>query len=263
MKRRADQVKFIRMASFTKTAVILRAGIFIFCLSQTGLLLAADIPPGFSGNLALAFSNYQSDYLSRQLSFNGDIGYQAGRNEIGSDFLYNQKTIQLADATPTVLTDKYDANVKWKNYFDDTLYYAYLSPRFRHNQTGYYNYSQALRIGLGKKFLSDGDNFKLSLEAGCGYRTARLQSDEQISENLFTLAEKLSWKLNPALTIVLNIQHEQSAREKYQTAKLSLTNKLTEHFGVVFEYTNTKAYPFETTNHSTEQFTSMGLAYEF
>lgn len=246
-----------------QVANILLAGSILFCLTHPGLLNAEDMPSKLSGGVGIDFSNYQSDYVSRQLSIKGDAGYQIARNDIGSEFLYTPKTIQLANASPTVLTDKYDANLKWKIFFDDSLYYAYLSPRLRHNLTGYYRYSQALRLGVGKNILADENNLKMSLEAGTGYRLAYLQNDEQIRENIFTLSEKLAWKINSTLTLALNLQHEQSDRETYRTAKIGLNNKLTEHFGVVFEYTNTRAYPFDSLNQTTEQYSSAGLAYEF
>lgn len=241
----------------------LRSAILVLAiLLQAAQVWAEDVAGSLKGNLALNFAYEQSDYVSRQLALSSDVSYEMPGHEIGSEFMYNKKNIELPNVGYTLLSEKYDASVKWRHYLDESSYYTYLSPRIRHNQFGYYTDAKAIRVGMGKKIMLGEDSVRLLLEAGTGYRVAHLHTDEQMREVLYTVSGKIDWQLSDSLVMVFNLQHEQSAVEQYRTAKLSLRNKVTRHFGLVYEYTYARAYPFDSLDKTAEQYSTIGLAYE-
>jgi putative salt-induced outer membrane protein len=221
---------------------------------------ANEVPP-WKGNVGFSFSENRTDYVSRKLTVNIDVTRTENQNETVSECSLDKQHFVIPGDTSRIETFRYDANVKWKHYYDDSPYYSYLSPRVRHNNTGYFTATQALRLGGGRKILLDNDLFEMAVELGVGYRFATLADHSRINENLFTVSDKFTWAFTDELSLKLNFVHEQSAREKYRTVTLELVNKFTHNLGVKYQIVQKRTYPFESNSQSGEYTSSIGLDY--
>jgi len=212
--------------------------------------------------MSLDYSYYQSDYLSRTLAVSCDLTRKYGQHETVFEGDINNQSIKLPGASEGISRYKYDANIKRKYFYADTPYYSYLSPRIRHNDSGYFTSAQAMRIGGGRKIFLDESHFDMSFELGVGYRYATLADQSNIKEQLLTLATKFSWDISPNITIKFNLTNEQSALEKYRTVTLELKSKLTQDFSIKTEIAENRTYPFDISVPNGELISSMGIDYE-
>lgn len=226
-----------------------------------GLSFGADEVQPWKGDLGFSYSDNSTSYVSRKLLFEADVIYKVDHNETVSECLVDRRYVMIPGATAQVSSYKYDGNVKWKHYYDDSLYYSYLSPRVRHNNTGYFTEAQALRLGGGRKVLLDKDLFEMNVEMGIGYRFATLGDQSRIREGLFTLSDKFTWNISTDLSLKFNLVHEQSIREKYRTATIELINKFTRNLGVKYQIAQKHTYPFDSNERSGEFLSSFGLDY--
>ncbi len=174
---------------------------------------AEELAKPWSGDFGFSYSDNRTNYVSRQFTMDTDTTYKQQANEVVLEAMVNRQYIEIPGAGNSLANFQYDANAKWKHYYDESLYYGYLSPRIRHNNSGYFTSAQALRVGAGKKFLFDDDTFEMALELGGGYRIATLAGPQTINEQLLTVANKFNWQITTQLAIKLNLVREQSQRE--------------------------------------------------
>lgn len=236
--------------------------VFAILLWGVATSAVAEEKRPWSGDLGFSFAYNRTSYVSRKLALEGDVTYKYNHNEMVSEALLDRQYALLPGTATAITNYKYDANVKWKRYFTESPYYAYLSPRVRHNDSGFFRGAQSMRIGGGRKILLDEDRFEMTVELGAGYRFASLADQSQIREGLFTFSDKFTWEINSDLSLKLNLVHEQSAREKYRTTTLELKNKLSHNFGLKYQIMQKRTYPFDTTEPGGEVISSIGLDYE-
>ncbi len=225
------------------------------------LTFGADEVQPWKGDLGFSYSYNRTSYVSRKFSVETDVTHKTDHNETVSECLVDRRYVLISGTSSEVTSFKYDANVKWKHFYDDSLYYSYLSPRIRHNNTGYFTSAQAFRIGGGRKILLDKDLFEMNVELGVGYRYATLANQSRIQEGLFTLSDKFTWNITPELSLKFNLVHEQSIREKYRTTTIELINKFTRNLGVKYQIAQKRTYPFDSNEPGGEFLSSIGLDY--
>ncbi len=226
-----------------------------------GLAFGADEVRPWKGDFGFSYSDNRTSYVSRKFLLEADVTHKLDHNETVSECLVDRRYVMIPGAAAQVSSYRYDGNVKWKHYYDDTLFYSYLSPRVRHNNTGYFTGAQALRIGSGRKVLLDNDLFEMNIELGIGYRFATLGDQSRIREGLFTLSDKFAWNITTDLLLKFNLVHEQSIREKYRTTTIELINRFTRNLGIKFQIAQKHTYPFDSNERSGELFSSIGLDY--
>lgn len=225
------------------------------------LSFGADEVQPWKGDLGFSYSDNRTNYVSRKFALETDVTHATDHNETVSECLVDKRYVMIPGAAAEITSFKYDANVKWKHYYDDSLYYSYLSPRVRHNNTGYFTSAQAFRVGGGRKVLLDKELFEMTVELGIGYRLATLADQSRIREGLFTMSDKFTWNITTDLSLKLNVVHEQSNREKYRTATVELINKFTRNLGVKYQIVQKRTYPFDSNEPGGEFLTSIGLNY--
>ncbi|MBI5927144.1 MAG: DUF481 domain-containing protein [Aquabacterium sp.] len=162
-----------------------------------------------------------SEYTSRRLTLAVDVAHLLPQRELDGELRFDREYIKDADTPQSINRDRYDANIKFKQFFDSSPYDAYVSPRVRHNRFGYYQSAQALRAGVGRKFGGDGD-WTVSAELGSGYRVAHAEDGDNVSEVLYTTSVKANWEVTDQLSLKFNGVQEQSRRETFRTMGLAL-----------------------------------------
>lgn len=228
-------------------------------------LAHADEPPKYHvwhGDVDGQFSYSKSEYSSRQLTLAADVSYLMPTRELDGELMFERAYVKEADSKASVDKDKYDASLKLKQFFDETPYYAYVSPRVRHNRFGYYQSAQAMRAGLGRKFGGDGV-WVVNLELGSGYRVAHTEGGENVSEVLYTTTLKASWAVTETFSIRFNGVQEQSRRETFRTMSLGLRNKITNSIGLKYEVVYRRSYPFDAYDKDGELSADVGISYSF
>lgn len=223
---------------------------------------AVDEASPWGGDFGFAYSDNRSSYVNRKFELNADVTYKILRNETVLEGLVDRQHIIIPGTTADLVQNRYDVNVKWKHYLEDSPNYGYLSPRLRKNNTGYFTSTQAMRVGIGHKILSDDEGFEMMLEAGSGYRYATLANGSQIEEKLLTISDKLFWDISSDVTLKLNVVFEESPREKYRTALIELKDKISRQVGLKYQIMHKLAYPFDSNLQGGEYTTSIGLDYE-
>lgn len=223
---------------------------------------AQEAPRSPSGEIDGHYSFNRSSYTTRELSLAAEVAWPLVHSELDGEFRFDREFIKLSGTPVEVNTDKYDANLKYKYFLNDSPYYAYVSPRLRYNRFGYYRRAQSVRSGLGRKFGGEAP-WEIDLELGTGYREARLADDEPISETLYTMTVKARWAVSDTLSIKLNWVNERSRREAYRTVTLGLRNKLTDKLGLKYEVLYRRAFPFESIEKDGELLAAVGLSYSF
>lgn len=216
----------------------------------------------FSGDVDGQYSYNKSEYTSRRLTLAADVAYLMPQHELDGELRFDREYIKEADSPRSINRDRYDANIKLKQFFDDSPYYTYVSPRVRHNRFGYYQSAQALRAGVGRKFGGD-DNWTVSAELGSGYRVAHSEEGDNISEVLYTSSVKASWEISDQLSIKFNGAQEQSRRETFRTMSLALRNKLTNLIALKYEVLYRRSYPFDSKVKDGELSAEFGVGYSF
>ena len=175
---------------------------------------------------------------------------------------FDREYIQAPGQSSSISTDKIDAHVKRKLFATGKDYYAYLSPRFRHDRFGYFENSLALRVGAGRRFAFE-RGVLVSLDLGTGYREARKFNGDRVTESLMSASASLDWKITEMAHFKFLFTHEQGAIERYQTFELSLKNKLSSILGLKYRITYTRDYPFSSLGHAGEVVADIGLSYSF
>lgn len=214
------------------------------------------------GDVDGQFRFSKSEYTSREVMLAANASYLMPGRELESDLVFERAYIKQDDDRNSIDKDKYDANVKFRQYFEETPYYAYVSPRLRHNRFGYYQSAQALRAGLGRKF-GDDSNWVVNIELGSGYRVAHIEGGENISEVLYTTTLKASWAISDTLSVRFNGVQEQSRRETFRTMSLGLRNKITRSIGLKYEVVYQRSYPFDAFDKDGELTADVGVSYSF
>jgi len=214
------------------------------------------------GDVDGQFSFSKSEYTSRQVTLDANVSYLLPGREFEGEMTFERAYIKEEGNRASLDKDKYDANVKLRQYFEESPYYAYVSPRVRHNRFGYYQSAQALRTGLGRKFGGDGD-WVVNLELGSGYRVARVEGGENVSEVLYTATLKTSWAISETLSLRFNGVQEQSRRETFRTMSLALRNKITRSIGLKYEVVYQRSYPFDALEKDGELSADFGISYSF
>ncbi len=215
-----------------------------------------------TGDVDGQYSYNKSEYTSRRLTLAADLAYPMPQRELDGELRFDREYIKEEGVPQAINRDRYDASVKFKQFFDDEPYYLYVSPRVRHNRFGYYQSAQAMRVGAGRKFGGDG-NWNLSLELGSGYRVAHSEDDDNISEVLYTTSLKASWDITEQLSLKFNGVQEQSRRETFRTMSLALRNKLTNHIGLKYEVLYRRSFPFDSQEKDGELSADFGVSYSF
>lgn len=234
----------------------------VLLLHVSSTCLAEDIEYPWSGDASLDFSYYQSDFVSRSLSASTDLTRKTNQHETTFEGSLDNELVTLPNTPSGVSRLKYDMNIKWKFYWAQTPYYGYLSPRIRHNDSGFFTSVQGVRIGAGRRILSDDNHFQMSLEAGVGHRYATMSDQTRIQEQLVTLSTKFLWDITHSIAAKFHLTHEQSALEKYRTTSLELKNKLSQEFALKFQITEKRTYPYDISVPNGELITSVGIDYE-
>jgi putative salt-induced outer membrane protein YdiY len=240
-------------------------GSAVVLLTCVGALSAKAEEPQYytwSGDVDGRYSFNKSEYVTREMTLAVDAAYLMPGQELDGEFNFNREYIKLEGSSASLNTDKYDANAKFKQFFDDSPYYAYVSPRTRHNRFAYYQSTVGLRAGGGRKFGGDGP-WVINLELGTGYRVAHTLEDERVKEVLETLTVKGSWTINEQVSLKFNAVHEQSQRETYRTVSFGVRNKLTQSIGLKYELIYRQSYPFDATSHDGEIEADVGISYHF
>lgn len=217
---------------------------------------------GLQGDVDGLYSYNKSEYTSRRLTLAADLAYAMPQRELDGELRFDREYIKEEGLTPEINRDRYDASVKFKQFFDSTPYYAYVSPRVRHNRFGYYQDAQALRAGLGRRF-GEGRDWMLNLEMGSGYRVAHAEDGDNVSEFLYTATVKASWDVTSQLSLKFNGVQEQSRRETFRTMALALRNKLTQHIALKYELLYRRSYPFDSRQKDGELSAEFGVGYTF
>ncbi|HEX5357596.1 MAG TPA: DUF481 domain-containing protein [Aquabacterium sp.] len=216
----------------------------------------------FKGDVDGQYSYNKSEYVSRRLTLAADVAYLMPQRELDGELRFDREYIKEADSPQSINRDRYDANVKFKQFFDGSPYYAYVSPRVRHNRFGYYQSAQALRAGVGRKFGGDG-SWTASAEMGSGYRVAHAEDGDNVSEVLYTTSVKANWDITDQLSIKFNGVQEQSRRETFRTMGLALRNKLTNHIALKYEVLYRRSFPFDSKEKDGELSAEFGVGYSF
>lgn len=240
---------------------VAKAGVLMAALWGT-VVGAQDVSRGPSGEIDGHYSFNQSSYTTRELSLAAEVVWPLTHSELDGEFRFDREFIKLEGTPVEVNTDKYDANLKYKYFLDDSPYYAYVSPRMRYNRFGYYQRAQSVRSGLGRKFGGEAP-WEINVELGTGYREAHLANDESISETLYTMTVKARWAVSDTLSVKLNWVNERSSREAYRTVTLGLRNKLTDKLGLKYEVLYRRAFPFDSIEKDGELLAEVGLSYSF
>lgn len=222
----------------------------------------APIHNKLAGDIDGQYSYNKSEYTSRRLTLAADLAYPMPQRELDGELRFDREYIKEEGAPQAINRDRYDASVKFKQFFDDEPYYGYVSPRVRHNRFGYYQSAQALRVGGGRKFGSDG-SWHASLELGTGYRVAHAEDGDNVSEVLYTTSLKASWDISEQLSLKFNGVQEQSRRETFRTMGLALRNKLTNHIGLKYELLYRRSFPFDSQEKDGELSAEFGVSYSF
>lgn len=240
-------------------------GLLVGTLALTGGNLAhAETPvhDKLTGDIDGKYSYNKSEYTSRRLTLAADLAYPMPQRELDGELRFDREYIKEEGVPQAINRDRYDANVKFKQFFDDEPYYLYVSPRVRHNRFGYYQSAQAMRVGAGRKFGGDA-NWNVSLELGSGYRVAHAEDGDNISEVLYTTSVKASWDISEQLSLKFNGVQEQSRRETFRTMSLALRNKLTNHIGLKYELLYRRSFPFDSQEKDGELSAEFGVSYSF
>lgn len=243
--------------------VVTYALIALIGLMDLGVAQAeTPVQDKLTGDVDGQYSYNKSEYTSRRLTLAADLAYPMPQRELDGELRFDREYIKEEGAPQAINRDRYDASVKFKQFFDDEPYYLYVSPRVRHNRFGYYQSAQAMRVGAGRKFGGDG-NWNLSLELGSGYRVAHSEDDDNISEVLYTTSLKASWDITEQLSLKFNGVQEQSRRETFRTMSLALRNKLTNHIGLKYEVLYRRSFPFDSQEKDGELSADFGVSYSF
>lgn len=228
--------------------------------------LALDVPSTssrLSGEIDGHYSFNQTTYTTRSMSLSSDAALKLTQSELDGEFRYEREVIKVAGAAREVNTDKYDANLKYKQFLQQSAYYGYVSPRVRQNRFGFYQRAQSLRVGAGRRLGGD-EVWEVNLELGSGYRFAHLMTGESIAETLYLVSAKARWAINPNLSVKLNWISEGSDRESYQTISLGLRNKLSDKLGLKYEMLYRRAFTAsDTVQADGELLTEIGISYSF
>jgi putative salt-induced outer membrane protein len=244
-----------------------RAGIEVVDLSKPApadsSLPATELEaPVIRVDLGLSFALSQAAYTTRRLAGDGEVEYRYTRSEVLSEFHIDREYVQQEGSAASVSSDEYDANIKWKTWLTDNPNYIFWSPRVRYNRFGFFRSSQALRVGLGRRF-EPGSSLALTFEVGPGIRWARQQAGDSVFEGMYTLSGKAELSLSDTLSFKFNIVDERSTRENYRTVTTGLRNKLTERVWLKYEMAYRKAFPFDSAPSKAESSFDAGLNYRF
>jgi putative salt-induced outer membrane protein YdiY len=209
-----------------------------------------------------SFALSRGAYTTRRFAGDGEVEYRYTRSEVISEFHFDREYVQQPGTPSAVNSDEYDANIKWKTWLTDNPYYLFWSPRARFNRFGFFRSSQALRVGLGRRF-QPGSDLALTLEVGPGIRSARPQTGASVIEGMYTVSGKIDLSLSDTLTFKFNLVDERSTRENYRTVTAGLRNKITERVWLKYEMAYRKAFPFDSAPSNAESSFDAGLSYRF
>lgn len=228
-----------------------------------GDVVAPPVLAKLTGEIDGHYAFNQTTYTTRSLSLSSDAAIKMVQSELDGEFRYEREVIKVSGAEREVNTDKFDSNLKYKQFLTDSAFYAYVSPRIRQNRFGFYQRAQGVRVGAGRRFGGD-ELWEVSLEVGSGYRWAHLSTNESISESLYLVSAKARWAINPNLSVKLNWISEGSDRESYQTISLGLRNKLSDRLGLKYEMLYRQAFTAsDTVQTDGELLTEIGISYSF
>jgi putative salt-induced outer membrane protein len=213
-------------------------------------------------DLGASFALSRGAYTTRRFAGDGEVEYRYTRSEVLSEFHFDREYVQEAGTTSSVSSDEYDANIKWKTWLTDNPYYVFWSPRARFNRFGFFRSSQALRVGLGRRF-QPGSDLALTLEVGPGVRWASPQTGPGVFEGMYTVSSKIDLSISDTLTFKFNLSDERSTRENYRTVTAGLRNKITERIWFKYEMAYRKAFPFDSAPSNAESSFDAGLNYRF
>jgi len=115
------------------------------CALLAGSACAQD-QQGLEGEISLHASFSESTYTSKQFALDGSFLAKVPDGEAEGHIEVDREYVRAPGQSSSVSTDKIDSNIKRKFFLTAPDYYAYLSPRFRHDRYGYYENSLALRV---------------------------------------------------------------------------------------------------------------------
>lgn len=237
--------------------------LLLLCLALLAAEAHADMRDApFDAEVAARFSYSKSGYTTRRIRVDADFNQMVDHTESTVALRFDREYNRPAGGQAEISIDKYDANGKIRQFWDDAGDFVYISPRMRHNRDGYYSRSRSLRAGLGKRYELE-DRVLLSGELGSGYREARLQDDSTVTEALKTLALSFQWDPAEDTRVKLDWIDESSTRERYRTLELSLRHRLTNHLGLKYTLDYNRAYPFASTDNTSEMDMNIGISYRF
>lgn len=225
--------------------------------------VASPLLAKLTGEIDGHYAFNQTTYSTRSLAVSSDAALKMIQSELDGEFRFEREVIKVSGTAREVNTDKFDTNLKYKQFLTDSAFYAYVSPRIRQNRFGFYQRAQGMRVGGGRRFGGD-EIWEVSLEVGTGYRWAHLSTNESISEALYLVSAKARWAINSNLSVKLNWIGEGGDREAYQTISLGLRNKLSDKLGLKYEMLYRRAFTASDTVQSAgELLTEMGISYSF
>lgn len=214
----------------------------------------ADTPApatAWTGDVALGLQLSDSESKTRRYTASADLSRRHARSELSLEFDLDREYVKIPGNQAELDRDRYDLRLKYRHDLQGEALFGYVSPRWRRNASGYYVQAKALRAGLGGRF-QPLEPMQLTLEAGAGYRVARVEGGAAVREGLATVAAQARWQLRPGVEWRLELTHEQSRQERYRTLETSLRTKITERLGVQVRASYERGYPFSSTDPSAE-----------
>ncbi|MBN8504608.1 MAG: DUF481 domain-containing protein [Burkholderiales bacterium] len=221
---------------------------------------AATPVQAWTGDLALGLQLSDSESKTRRYTASADLSRRHQRSELSLEFDLDREYVKIPGNQAELDRDRYDLRLKYRHDLQDQALFGYVSPRWRRNASGYYVQAKALRAGFGGRFRPV-EPLLLTLEAGAGYRVARVEGGATAREGLGTIAAQARWKLRPGVEWRLEFAHEQSRGERYRTLESSLHTRISEHLGVKVRASYERGYPFSSTDPSAETNLDVSLSY--
>jgi hypothetical protein len=123
-------------AYWPSVRTILRFGWLLAGASLGGGQTWAQNQKDIEGELSLHTTFSKSTYTSKRLALDGSFLASQTDGELGGDLKIDREYVRVPGQSSNINTDRYDANIKKKLFLASHDYYAYVSPRVRHDRYG-------------------------------------------------------------------------------------------------------------------------------
>lgn len=241
-------------------------------LGMIGLLLASSVqaeaaagaeagPGGWLGDVALGLSYSDTGVESRRYTAGADLRRRREASELTLNFDLDREFVRLADGQTQLDRDRHDLRLGYRHDLRGADLFAFVSPRWRRNESAFYVQDYALRGGLGARW-APLPAMQLTLEGGAGYREARAQSGQRFREGLGTVLAQGRWQINPQVEWRLELAQDQSGRERSRSLESSLRTGLGGHLALQLRGRHERANA-EGAAPTRERVIDLSLSYEF